>query len=123
LELTIYAMGGQRGFILFPKGQGGQGWIRVVEELCKVMVFLESAFGSSPVGVLSAVEKKDGKEVLGLKVSSPSSGGAWPILGGALPSFAEVVRSEHPVKLRIPLIERRDLDLLPTVKPAVSEVR
>jgi hypothetical protein len=70
LELTIYAMGGRRGFI------GGQGWTRMVDELCKVMVFLESAFGSSPVGVLPAMEKKDGKKVLGLKVSSPNSGGA-----------------------------------------------
>jgi hypothetical protein len=40
--------------------------------------------------VLSPVEKKDGNEVLGLKVSSPSSGGAWPIVDGALTSFAEL---------------------------------
>jgi hypothetical protein len=70
LELVIYAMGGWSGFILFPEGQGGQSWNRVVGELCKVMVFLETTFGSSPDGVLSPVEKKDGKKDLGLKVSS-----------------------------------------------------
>ncbi len=43
----------------------------MVDELCKVMVFLETTSRSSFVGVLSPVEKKDGKEVLGLKVSSP----------------------------------------------------
>jgi len=47
--------------------------------------------------------------------SSKSSGGAWPIVGGALLSFTEVVRSE--VKLRIPLIERSDLEFLPAVRP------
>ncbi len=48
----------------------------MVDELCKVMVFLETMSRSSPLGVLSLVEKKDVKEVLGLKVSSPSLGGA-----------------------------------------------
>jgi hypothetical protein len=43
----------------------------VANELCKVVVFLETTAGSSLIGVLSPVEKKDGKEVLGLKVSSP----------------------------------------------------
>jgi hypothetical protein len=87
------------------------------------MVFLETTSVSSPVGVLSAMEKKDGNEVLGLKVSSPSSGGAWPFVGGALPSFTEVVRLEasRPVKLRVPLVEMRDLDLLPGVRPTASE--
>jgi hypothetical protein len=93
----------------------------VVDELCKVMVFLETTFGSSPFGVLSLVEKKDGKKVLGLKVSSPSSGGAWPFVGGALLSFAEVVRLEGPVKLRFPLVERCDLDLLLVVRLAILE--
>jgi hypothetical protein len=37
---------------LFPQRQGGWGWNRVVDELCKVMVFLETTSGSSPVGVL-----------------------------------------------------------------------
>jgi len=77
-------------------------------------------FGSSPVGVSSPVVKKDRKEILGLKVSSPSSGGASPIVGGALPSFAEVVRSEGPVKFRFPLVER-SADFLPTVRPTTLE--
>jgi hypothetical protein len=85
-----------------------------------VIVFLETTSRSSPVGVLSLVEK-DGKEVLGLKVSSQSSGGAWPFVGGALSSFAEMVRSKGPIKLRVPLVERRDLDLLPVVRPTASE--
>jgi hypothetical protein len=93
----------------------------VVDELCKVMVFLEITSRSSPVGVLSPVEKKDRKEVSGLKVSSPSSGGAWPFLGGALLLFTEVVRSKGPIKVRIPLVEMRDLDLLSAMKPAASE--
>ncbi len=44
----------------------------MVDELCKVMIFLKTTSGSSLVGVFSLVEKKDGKEVLGLKVSSRS---------------------------------------------------
>jgi hypothetical protein len=39
LELVVYAVGGRRGFILFPEGRGGRGWNKVVDELCKVMVF------------------------------------------------------------------------------------
>jgi hypothetical protein len=42
-------------------------------------------------------------------------------VGGALLSFAEVVKSKGPVKLRVPLVERRELDLLPTVRPVASE--
>jgi hypothetical protein len=63
----------------------------VANELGKVLVFLESSSRSSLIGVLSPVEKKNGKEVLRLKASLPSSGGFWPSLGGALPSFAKVV--------------------------------
>lgn len=39
-------------------------------------------------------------------------------MGGDLPSFAEVVRLEAScsVKLRVPLVEMCELDLLPTVK-------
>jgi hypothetical protein len=112
LELAVYAVGGQRGFILFAEGRGGRGWNRVADELCKVLVFMETTSRSSSVGVLSLVEKKDGKEGLG---------GAWPSLGGALPSFAKVVRLEGLVKLRIPMVERRELDLLPAVRLASSE--
>jgi hypothetical protein len=36
-------------------------------------------------------------------------------------SFAEVVRSEGPVKLQVPLFEGRYLDLLPAVRPAASK--
>jgi len=121
LELVVYVVVDPRGFISFPEGRGGRGWNRVVDELCKVMIFLKTTSGSSLVGVFSLVEKKDGKEVLGLKVSSPSLGGAWPFVGGALPSFAKVVMSEGPDKLRIPLVERRDFDLLATVRPTATE--
>jgi hypothetical protein len=58
---------------------------------------------------------------LGLKDSSPSSDGAWPIMGGALPLFAEVLRLEGLVKLQIPLVKRSDLDFLPTMRPATLE--
>lgn len=49
--------------------------------------------------MLSPVEKKDGNEVLGLKVSFPSLGGAWPIVDGALTLFAELVRSRGPCQV------------------------
>jgi hypothetical protein len=117
-------VGGQRGFILFPKGRGRRGWNRVADKLCKVMVFLETTFGSSPDGVLSPVEKEDGKKDLGLKVSSSGcSGGAWLIVGGDLPSFAEVARLEasRSVKLWVPLVEMCELDLLPTMRPGDLE--
>jgi hypothetical protein len=79
-------------------------------------------FGSSPIGVSSLVVKKDGNEVLGLKVSSPSSDGAWAIVGGALPSFAELVRSKGLVKFQFPLVERR-AKFLSAVRPtALKEV-
>jgi len=83
-----------------------------------VLVFLDSRSGFPPVGALSPV-KEDGKEVLGLKASLSSLGGAWPPLGGAIPSFAEVVRSQGLVMLRI---ERRELDLLLVVRLAAPEV-
>jgi hypothetical protein len=72
LELVIYAVGGWIWFIFFSEGRGGRGWYRVIDDLYKVMVFLETMSGSSPIGVSSPVMKKDGKEVLGLKVSSRS---------------------------------------------------
>jgi hypothetical protein len=93
----------------------------VANELGKVLVFLETSSRSSPVGVLFSVEKKDGKEVLGLKASLPSSGGFWPSLGGAFPSFAEVVRSEGFVKVQISPAERRELSFLLAVRLAASE--
>jgi hypothetical protein len=86
-----------------------------------VLVFLDSRSGSPPVGALSPV-KEDGKEVLGLKASLSSLGGAWPPLGGAIPSFAEVVRSQGLVMLWIPPVERRELDLLLVVRLAAPEV-
>jgi hypothetical protein len=107
LEQAVYAVGGWRGFILLLEGRGGWGWNRVTDELCKVLVFLETTSGSSPVGVLSPVEKKDGKEGLG---------GACPTLGGAFPSFTEVVRSKGLVKLQILPVEWCELDFLPVVE-------
>jgi hypothetical protein len=93
----------------------------VANELGKVLVFLETSSRSSPVGVLFSVEKKDGKDVLGLKASLPSSGGFWASLGGAFPSFAEVVRSEGFVKVQISPAERRELNFLLAVRLAASE--
>jgi hypothetical protein len=114
---VVVAVGGQRGLILFPKGRGGQGWIRVADELGKVLVFLETLSRSSPVGALFPVEKKDGKEILGLK----ASGGFWPSLVGALPSFAEVVRSEGSGKVWILSAKRCELDFLPAMRLAALE--
>ncbi len=90
------------------------GWNRVANELGKVLVFLDSTSRSPLVGALSPVKKKDGNEVLGLKASLPSS-------GGAILSFEEVMRSQGPVMLRIPPVERRELDLPPVVRLAAPE--
>jgi hypothetical protein len=57
LELAVYAEGGWRGFILFSEGKGGRGWNRMAKELGKVLVFLDTLFGSSPVGVFSGGEE------------------------------------------------------------------
>jgi len=119
LELAVFAVGGRSGFILFPEGRGGRGWNKVADELGKVLVFLDSTSRSPPVGALSPV-KEDGKEVLGLKASLSSLGGAWPPLGGAIPSFTEVVRSQGPVMLWIPPVERREHDLLLVVRLAMD---
>jgi hypothetical protein len=58
LELAVYVEGCRQGLILFPKGRGGQGWNRMAKELGKVLVFLDTSSGSSPVGVLSSVERE-----------------------------------------------------------------
>jgi hypothetical protein len=92
-----------KGILLILEGRGGWGWHKFAGELSKAKDFLIAtvgcasgsllsaekkggkeegpSFGSSPVGVSSSVVMKDRKEVLGLKVSSPSSDGAWPICG------------------------------------------
>jgi hypothetical protein len=57
LELAVYAEGGWQGFILFSEGKGGRGWNRMAKELGKVLVFLDTLFGSSPVGVFSGGEE------------------------------------------------------------------
>jgi hypothetical protein len=102
-------VGGQRGLILFPEGRGGQGWNKVVVELCEVLAFFEAMSGSHLAAALSLTENKAGK-VSGLhdffKDSiSGRSGGAWPIVGGVLSSF----------------VESCDLDFLPAERYAVSE--
>ncbi len=61
LELAVFAVGGRSGFILFPEGRGGRGWNKVADELGKVLVFLDTSSGSSPIGVLSPVEKEGWK--------------------------------------------------------------
>jgi hypothetical protein len=137
---TAYGMGGQRGILLILEGRGWWGRHKFADELRKAKDLFFAMVGcgsgsllstkkkggkeegpsprSSPIGVSSPVVKKDGKEILGLKVFSPSLGGAWPIVGGALPL---VVRSEGPVKLRFPLVERSDIDFLLAVRPAAPE--
>jgi len=73
LEVVVYAVGGWRRLILFPKGRDGRGWSRVCEELSKALAFLEATDGSpSSGGPLAG--KKLGKEV-------------------GFSSFADVVRS------------------------------
>jgi len=122
MELAVYAVGGQRGFILFPKGQGGWSWNRVVAELCEVLAFFEAASGSHLAGVLSSTEKKIGKKLLKDSLSG-RSGGAWPIVGGVLSLFAEEEWSEtiRPVKMWVPLLEMCDLDFLPAVRSEDSK--
>jgi len=35
VEVAVYGVGGQRGFLLIPEGRGGWGWIKFVGELSK----------------------------------------------------------------------------------------
>jgi hypothetical protein len=62
LELAVYAEGGWQGLILFWEGNGGRGWNRMAKELGKVLVFLDTSSGSSPIGVFFPVERKDGEK-------------------------------------------------------------
>jgi hypothetical protein len=40
LEVATFGMGGQKGFILVPKGRGGWGWHKFSDELRKAIEFL-----------------------------------------------------------------------------------
>jgi len=65
LEVVVYAVGGQRGMIVFPEGCDGWGWGRVSRELSKVLAFFESMVASSSSSGVS-VGKSLGKVVGGL---------------------------------------------------------
>jgi hypothetical protein len=46
LEVSSFGLGGQKWFIVIPKGRGGWGWIKFSDELRKVVDFLSGPVGS-----------------------------------------------------------------------------
>jgi hypothetical protein len=87
LEVAVYAVGGRREMIVFPKSRDGQGWGRVSGEQSKVLPFFgTSVVSSSSSGV--TVGKRLGK-VMG--VSSFAKVVQSPVVGGPLAQMATVV--------------------------------
>jgi hypothetical protein len=84
LKATTFGLGGRKGSILIPEGRGGWGWLKLSDELRKVVDFLSVSVGCG-LGSSSTLEKKavkDDRPILGL---APKWTG---------PSFAEVLRSD-----------------------------
>jgi hypothetical protein len=116
LEVSSFGLGGRKGFIVIPEGRVGWGWIKLSDELRKVVVFLFGPVGSGS-GSSSSSEKKE------VKVVQPSMGLAPKWTG---PFFVEVLRSVPAIaakelsivgggrsRSRASLPEPCELDLLP----------
>jgi hypothetical protein len=95
LEVSSFGLGGQKGFIVIPKGRGGWSWIKFSDELRKIVDFFSGPMDSGS-GSSSSSEKKEVKAV------QPSLGLAskW-----TRPSFAEVMRS-------VPAIAAKELSIV-----------
>jgi len=119
-------LGGRKESILIPEGCGGWGWLKLFDELRKVVDFLIVLVGCG-LGSSSTSEKKD-------------VNGVRPTLGLApkwmRPSFAEVLRSDSttvakalPIVgggrswLRALLAEPCEFDLLPVVWHVEADLR
>jgi hypothetical protein len=81
VEVAVYGVGVQRGFLRIPEGRGGWGWLKFISELHKAIEFLGSSVGCG-FGVSSPEEKVRGK-----KVGDCMGNAAGPL------SFAAAVRS------------------------------
>jgi hypothetical protein len=77
LEVAVYAVGGQRGMIVFPEGHDGRGWGCVFGELSKALAFFETM-------------------VVSLSSSSALVGKSLGKVAGFF-SFVEVLHSSAPV--------------------------
>jgi hypothetical protein len=80
VEVAVYGVGVQRGFLRIPEGRGGWGWLKFISELHKAIEVLGSSVGCG-FGVSSPKEKARGK------VGDCMGNAAGPL------SFAEAVRS------------------------------
>jgi len=80
-EVVAYVEGDRKGVIWLAEGREGWGWSRVVGELQKMLTFL----GSKARSLVSEASTSEGIQKGGVSSSH---------LGGASPSFAEVVRGE-----------------------------
>jgi len=81
VEVAVYGVGVQRGFLRIPEGRGGWGWLKFLSELRKALDLLGTAVGCG-FGGSSPEEKSRGKEV-----------GVWLGKAAGPLSFAEAVRS------------------------------
>jgi hypothetical protein len=84
LEVVVYFEGGRRSRIVIPEGRKGFGWRRFADELSKVKVFFEDLLGSAA----GRMERP--------LVAPLTKGKRWGLEAGAVPSFAEVVRTAVP---------------------------
>jgi hypothetical protein len=62
VEVAVYGVGVQRGFLRIPEGWGGWGWLKFISELHKAIEVLGSSVGCG-FGVSSPEEKARGKKV------------------------------------------------------------
>jgi hypothetical protein len=91
LEVAVYAVGGQRGFICIPEGYEGRGWSKFVLELGKVKDFLNVPDGHGTVCLASVPERIRGAGVDVNEVSVPFIPVGSPSKNG-VSSFVEVLR-------------------------------
>jgi hypothetical protein len=85
MEVAVYGVGVQRGFLRIPEGRGGWGWLKFITELRKALEVVGTAVGYG-LGGSSPEEKSRGKEV-----------GVWFGKAAGPLSFAEVVRSTSTI--------------------------
>lgn len=111
LEVASFAVGARKGFIWLYEGREGQGWRQVAGELSKMVVFLESTFGSMVV----AEGSSEGKELQ--NSSGGHSFGVSHEKGGVISSYAEMVRGAVGSFVKIsatpvPMAEMHELDMM-----------
>jgi hypothetical protein len=93
VEVVVYGLGGQRGFLRIPEGRGGWGWLKFVGELRKEKDSLVATVGCD-FEFSSLAEKAGGKKVLWLVDSVSPVGDFLGKAAGPL-SYVEAVRWLH----------------------------